>query len=907
MSFQTNENNETIGSLISGKLPSSSEAMDAKRATSTLRDFLLKLDQAREWICTVTHSKMDIAAFKEELPKAEILARVVQAFEPSFVKRVHVGEKREFRHTDNIMLFLNWCRKMKLRRHFLFETVDLYEEKNIPNVIFCIHGLALFLSRRGLGRGIVVNKDVVFTYEENSLFANELEKISMQKYEDIDNRLDDDSGDNRLEDYRQEDDSEGSPVSATDADGTIRLFNRTVAWAWALGALRRNCPSVSALRKFIDFDLSGESAHQAIAELQNEIVAHFKLNSAKEIERDSVLHTIRLLHENMNRLRSIHSPDSPLVGDGLLIKQTVYRLVHDYRLCYDIVAAGFELPFRMLFPDNQVGDFHFSKFVAANMNRDDSRLLALARAHFISSRVFRLISEAYASSLPFDMNPIAIHDKASLLDDAMESKDVRDEIVRRAQFIIDFINAKFDFLLNIDFPYYIRLFSAHPRFFEYFIEPAIFSSGNNVIAELMGFIYATDKHERDKEDVCGASQDMRGTQERLYKEDNGFIRTTGIGFSDYAPLKGYLDDCMSSFPSALMQRICIKEDVNEYFLEHPVEDLLQVETSMDEINSLVRVLKGAAGLMSGEMLELVSQLEMSGNRGDRTVEVQSNLEAARVPAEVWVNGSVVHPGKAGHSSRGAVHPSEDEASAKAAGHGSHAIHRSGSATPVNLASHERFKLSLDNQFSSELDEEFNLALNAMLKDIKYRTMLLITLSGGKTLDCVLKGPVTGPVPKGLDVESLKLSVASDLSLLRKRGVFGRDGGAELLRMIANDILACKYRLLSREVTLNVETSDALFHKGAVLDRYLHNLYAYLNDMTRGMFRNKSGVLFNRQAQPVSRYGTYLLPLEDFRAQAYEGLDIREMYLKLACDDPLVFRMTVLLGEVSLCEPLEVRI
>lgn len=36
------------------------------------------------------------------------------------------------------------------RQIFRFETVDLYDGKNIPKVIYCIHALSHLLARRGL-------------------------------------------------------------------------------------------------------------------------------------------------------------------------------------------------------------------------------------------------------------------------------------------------------------------------------------------------------------------------------------------------------------------------------------------------------------------------------------------------------------------------------------------------------------------------------------------------------------------------------------------------------------------------------------------------------------------------------------------------------------------------------------
>jgi len=196
---------EKIGNLLSGTQPTTSEAMDAKRSTTTLQDFLHKLDQAREWVyntisedndlneneCKIKNDCSDnISKFKEELPKAEMLAKVVKKLDPTFVKRIHISEKKEYKHVDNIMLFINWLKKIKLKKHFLFETVDLYDSKNIPKVIYCIHGLASFLSKRGFSRGIIVRNGLIFTNEETDLFSTEIKNISMQRFDDISNKLD---------------------------------------------------------------------------------------------------------------------------------------------------------------------------------------------------------------------------------------------------------------------------------------------------------------------------------------------------------------------------------------------------------------------------------------------------------------------------------------------------------------------------------------------------------------------------------------------------------------------------------------------------------------------------------------------------------------------------------------------
>ena len=49
--------------------------------------------------------------------------------------------KLQYRHSDNINYFFDALEVVRLPQIFLFETTDLYEKKNIPKVIYCIHAL----------------------------------------------------------------------------------------------------------------------------------------------------------------------------------------------------------------------------------------------------------------------------------------------------------------------------------------------------------------------------------------------------------------------------------------------------------------------------------------------------------------------------------------------------------------------------------------------------------------------------------------------------------------------------------------------------------------------------------------------------------------------------------------------
>lgn len=58
--------------------------------------------------------------------------------------------KLQYRHTDNIDIFFTFVKSVGLPEIFRFETNDLYNAKNLPKVIYCLHALALVLDQHGI-------------------------------------------------------------------------------------------------------------------------------------------------------------------------------------------------------------------------------------------------------------------------------------------------------------------------------------------------------------------------------------------------------------------------------------------------------------------------------------------------------------------------------------------------------------------------------------------------------------------------------------------------------------------------------------------------------------------------------------------------------------------------------------
>lgn len=920
MSLQNN-NKEAIGSLMEGMVPMTSETMDAKRVGSTVEDFLLKLDQARVWVCTITGLKFDITSFTEELPKGIALAKVARAFDPEMVLKIFESSSKEYRHVDNIVLFLDWCKKIKLRRHFLFETIDLYESKNIPRVVYCLHGLAKFLSKRGVSKGIVVNKNVKFTEEETLLFSSELTNTQMPSYDNIDSKLDSEDEDGEIVSFSENLTKElpkvriverlaVTPIShPEECQNLQKSFAKTLIWKKALKSLISSFGvDVKTIRRFIGPHLLKDSSYQMLLEQQNEIIEKYKANNKKEVEMDSLIHTIRLLHENIQKLRNVNCDSYPLANDFKNVKMVFFRIIHDYKLCYSILSSGFELPIRTMFPDNTMGDFLFSKFVKNSLDKDSKLLISLARTHFMSSKLFNNISEVFSTALNFDLSPTNIKNSLyngkstnSLLEEALNDDQVRNEIANRSQMIIDFTDSKFKYLLNINLPYYVKIFADHPLFFENFIEPAITSSGNHTIAEVFSYIFADNSHLPSVLDI-----------ERIIKDKDGIKRSSSIDYSDYSPLKNYLCQCKSgikNFKSLLAKSQLVDIEPNDYFIERASsDDLLQVEISIEEINNILVVLKHNVDLMTPELGRQVREMGfVHANSGENVkIGVFSKHGDTRIPAPVNTEGviSFVDPAATAQKYR------EIELIAPLKGHQN------------GQQNSEKFVLRLDNQFSNELDKFNSDRCQVLSRELKNNILTLILASKKDNFESILnehescfesteKSILAQETPNQhsclpiVDLDNLKKNVLSEIdSLVTSTGMpLSRQ---KILEMLTKDLVSLKCGSLSREIALNSETLDALFQKSIKLDSALKNLYKYTVDLTQSMFVNKSGIFFNREVEPRSKYGTYFIHFDNFKATSYELLDSSQMTIQISSNEPMIFNISVFFRKELLSEPLQIR-
>ncbi|OAX43512.1 hypothetical protein K503DRAFT_765843 [Rhizopogon vinicolor AM-OR11-026] len=129
---------------------------DVQRHLLQAYEYLCHVGEAQQWIegCLGEELGFGVVEMEEEMRNGVVLARLVRVFKGEGGFRIYEARKLNFRHSDNINHFFDFVREVGLPEGFIFELTDLYEKKNFPKVIYCIHALSHLLARRGLAERI---------------------------------------------------------------------------------------------------------------------------------------------------------------------------------------------------------------------------------------------------------------------------------------------------------------------------------------------------------------------------------------------------------------------------------------------------------------------------------------------------------------------------------------------------------------------------------------------------------------------------------------------------------------------------------------------------------------------------------------------------------------------------------
>ncbi|KAJ3110102.1 Muscle-specific protein 20 [Phlyctochytrium bullatum] len=127
--------------------------------------------EARSWIEAVLNEPFPAgASFQEALKDGVLLCRLMNILQPS--ANVKFGtSKLPFKQMENISNFLQAAEKLGVKKAELFQTVDLYEAKNMVQVIDFVYALSRNASANGyegprLGPKLADKREIHFSDEQ---------------------------------------------------------------------------------------------------------------------------------------------------------------------------------------------------------------------------------------------------------------------------------------------------------------------------------------------------------------------------------------------------------------------------------------------------------------------------------------------------------------------------------------------------------------------------------------------------------------------------------------------------------------------------------------------------------------------------------------------------------------------
>uniref|UniRef100_A0A8C9SYT2 IQ motif containing GTPase activating protein 2 n=1 Tax=Scleropages formosus TaxID=113540 RepID=A0A8C9SYT2_SCLFO len=165
--------------------------MDERRRQNIAYEYLCHLEEAKRWMEACLDEELPPTTELEEgLRNGVYLGKLAKFFAPKNVSEKKIYDRDQsrykrtglhFRHTDNTVQWLRAMESVGLPKIFYPETTDVYDRKNMPKVIYCIHALSLYLYKLGIAPQIqdLLGK-VDFTEEEISNMRRELEKYGIQ-------------------------------------------------------------------------------------------------------------------------------------------------------------------------------------------------------------------------------------------------------------------------------------------------------------------------------------------------------------------------------------------------------------------------------------------------------------------------------------------------------------------------------------------------------------------------------------------------------------------------------------------------------------------------------------------------------------------------------------------------------
>ena len=104
--------------------------------------------EAKDWLVSVVGEPFPSGSFHDALKDGAYLCKAINKLKPGSVGKIN-SSKMAFKMMENIGNFLSAAGAYGLPKADSFQTVDLYENQNMPQVVLAIHSLGRVASKKG--------------------------------------------------------------------------------------------------------------------------------------------------------------------------------------------------------------------------------------------------------------------------------------------------------------------------------------------------------------------------------------------------------------------------------------------------------------------------------------------------------------------------------------------------------------------------------------------------------------------------------------------------------------------------------------------------------------------------------------------------------------------------------------
>lgn len=101
--------------------------------------------EALQWISSILGERLG-GPYEDLLRDGQVLCRFANKIQPGICPRINSGPG-QFKLMENIAAFQDACKKLGVRESDVFQTVDLWERRNISQVTNCLSALGSVLQK----------------------------------------------------------------------------------------------------------------------------------------------------------------------------------------------------------------------------------------------------------------------------------------------------------------------------------------------------------------------------------------------------------------------------------------------------------------------------------------------------------------------------------------------------------------------------------------------------------------------------------------------------------------------------------------------------------------------------------------------------------------------------------------